>query len=92
MGKTLMRCFLCLACLLGTAGAAAAGPAQSIGAVSNPTAAGTTMDAPTTGISPASEEPRQARFDRNFSLCMSGYDGCDYDALTDEQRTQVLSK
>ena len=85
MGKTLIRGFLCLTCLLSTAGASA----QSIGAVSNPTAAGTT-NAPATGISPTSEEPRGARYDRNLALCMSGVDGCNYDALTDEQRTRVL--
>lgn len=95
MGSTLISKWLrggclCLACLLGTVGTSAAGPAQPTGTVSNPTPAAGAIDAPNTNISPTSEEPRQARYDRNLALCMSGVDGCNYDALTDEERTQVL--
>jgi hypothetical protein len=49
-------------------------------AVSNATAADT-KNAPATNISSTSEEPPgQTRYDRNLSLCMSGADGCNYDA------------
>jgi hypothetical protein len=82
---------LCFAWLLGTVGTSAAGPAQPIGAASNPTPAGSATEAPATGISPTSEErPRETRYDRNLALCMSAVDGCNFDALTDEERASVL--